>query len=144
MAELVPLIEEVVSNGGTAELTVKGSSMMPMLHDGKDTITLSQKPEKLKKYDLPLYKRPITGNYVVHRVLAVKSKDEYIMCGDNQFFLEHGITYNDFVAVVCEFTRKGKTIKVTDFWYKVYCRVWYYSRPFRRMHSYLVKKFRKK
>ena len=49
MSELAPIIIEKTKSGGTATLTARGTSMLPMLCDNRDVVTLSQKPEKLKK-----------------------------------------------------------------------------------------------
>ena len=67
MEELMPLLQLQMEASGSAVLTVTGWSMLPMLHQGRDTVTLSPLPEKLKKYDLPLYQRE-NGQYVLHRI----------------------------------------------------------------------------
>ena len=46
LAELICLQTE---NGGTATLTVTGSSMMPMLHHQRDAVMLIQKAARQKK-----------------------------------------------------------------------------------------------
>ena len=60
--------------------------MLPMLRQGKDTVELAPLPDKLKKYDLPVYQYP-SGKYVMHRVVDVK-EDFYICLGDNLIELE--------------------------------------------------------
>ena len=68
--ELMPLISERLSAGGSVRFSPHGTSMLPMLKDGRDQVVLSPLPDKLKKYDLPLYRRE-NGQYVLHRIVKV-------------------------------------------------------------------------
>ena len=141
MSELAPIIVEKTKSGGTATLTARGTSMMPMLCDNKDVITLSQKPLKLKKYDLPLYVRKETGQFVVHRIHKVQSDGTYVISGDNQTAMEYGITYDDVLAVVTEFSHKGKKHSTNELSYKLYCRLWCVYHLIRRSILLPTKKF---
>ena len=51
MDELVPVITERLRAGQSVCFSPKGISMLPMLRQGIDTVTLSPLPEKIKKYD---------------------------------------------------------------------------------------------
>lgn len=141
MSELAPIIVEKTKSGGTATLTARGTSMMPMLCDNKDVITLSQKPNKLKKYDLPLYVRKETGQFVVHRIHKVLSDGTYVISGDNQTAMEYGITYDDVLAVVTEFSHNGKKHSTNELSYKLYCRLWCVYHLIRRSILLPTKKF---
>lgn len=55
-------------------------------------------PCDVKKNDIVLYKRA-SGQFVMHRIIKVK-KDEYIMCGDNQYEHEHNIKKENILAKV--------------------------------------------
>ena len=61
--------------------TNKGVSMMPLLREDRDVMIIERVTGRLKKYDVPLYKRP-NGQYVLHRILKVREKD-YVICGDH-------------------------------------------------------------
>ena len=61
---LMPLIREELSAGKSVRFSPRGVSMLPMLRPGMDTVTISPPPEKLKKYDLPLYRRD-NGKYII-------------------------------------------------------------------------------
>ena len=104
--------------------------MLPMLREGYDTVTLSPLPARLKKYDLPLYRRE-NGQFVLHRIVRVGKS--YRCIGDNQFLYEDGVTREQMIAVVSSFTRGGRVIPVTSLGYRLYCRVWHLSRPCRRL-----------
>ena len=97
LEELWPIMEEQIQAGGSVRFGPKGTSMLPLLRQNIDSIVLSKAPEKLKKYDLPLYRRD-DGHFVLHRVVG-EDKDGYIMCGDNQSIYERGITHEHILAI---------------------------------------------
>ena len=128
LAEQLPKLQEILRAGQAAYIKPNGTSMLPMLRQGIDSVVLSPVPEKLKKYDLPLYRRP-DGQYVLHRIVEV---GEFYTCiGDNQYVYEKGIRDDQIIAVVTSFTRGDKKISVNNFSYRLYCRMWHYSRPIR-------------
>lgn len=106
----------------------RGSSMLPMLRQNVDSVVLSPLPEKLKKYDLPLYRRE-NGKYVLHRI--VDAGDTYTCIGDNQFAEEHGLRREQMIALVVGFYRGDTYHSVNESGYWLYCRFWHYSRPIR-------------
>ncbi len=137
--DLMPLIKERLLSGESVCFTPRGISMRPMLEGGRDQVILSPMPQKLKKYDLPLYQRD-NGQYVLHRV--VRAGDRYTCIGDNQFALEHGLRHEQMIAVVTGFVRKGKTYSVDSAGYNLYCRLWHFSRPIRRVFVVVINKMR--
>lgn len=125
---LMPLFHERLAAGQKIKFNPRGISMLPMLRQGIDSVTLSPLPDKLKKYDLPLYQRD-DGKYILHRVIA--AGDTYTCCGDNQFYPEHGLRHDQMIALVTSFSRGEKEHSVRETSYKLYCRFWHYSRPIR-------------
>ena len=130
LEELLPLIQEGLASGKTVKFGPRGVSMLPMLRQGIDNVILSPVPEKLKKYDLPLYRRS-SGQFVLH--LIVRVGETYTCVGDNQFELEQGLRHEQMIALVTAFTRGDRVIPVSDPGYRFYCRFWHYSRPLRRL-----------
>ena len=126
---LMPLIREELAAGRSVRFMPRGISMLPMLRQGKDAVTISPIPGKLRKYDLPLYQRD-DGKYILHRI--VKAGDTYTCVGDNQFALEKGLRHDQMIGLVTEFTRDDKTVSVNDRHYQLYCRLWHYTRFPRR------------
>lgn len=125
---LMPLFRERLAAGQKVKFSPRGISMLPMLRQGLDTVTLSPLPEKLQKYDLPLYQRE-HGKYILHRI--VEAGDTYTCIGDNQFVYEYGLTHDQMIALVTGFSRNGREYSVTDWHYRLYCRLWHNSRPLR-------------
>lgn len=82
--------EEIAHNGFLLYRNV-GDSMLPLIRQGKDLLLIARKPQgRLNKYDVPLYRRD-SGQYVLHRILKVR-KNDYVLCGDNRWRREVGIT----------------------------------------------------
>lgn len=128
MDALMPLFLERLAAGQTVRFSPMGVSMLPMLRQGIDSVELSPVPEKLKKFDLPLYRRE-NGQYVLHRIVEVGST--YTCIGDNQFLLEPGVEYGQVLALVTAFYRGDRKWRVTSPVYRAYCVIWHYSRPLR-------------
>ena len=83
-----------------------GDSMEPMLRNRKDTIIIEPVHGRLKRYDLPLYRRP-DGKYVLHRILQHRFHAVSNRCGDtslprSKFFFQRCITHK-FIASYASF-----------------------------------------
>ena len=121
LADLWPAMEEQLNNGEAVRFEPRGTSMLPMLRPGVDTVLLEKAPDRLKKNDLPLYIR-VDGHFVLHRVVAVRD-NKYIMCGDNQWRLEYNIMPEQILAVAKGFFRGEKYISCNNLAYRAYCIV---------------------
>lgn len=100
-----------------------GDSMIPLIKQGRDVLIISKKPNgRLKKYDIPLYQRD-SGQYVLHRILKVRKKD-YVICGDNRWHTEIGITDKHIIGVLTGIIRNGKEISLSRMNYKIYTHLW--------------------
>ena len=137
----MPLIEERLAAGQTVRFSPRGGSMLPMLRQGIDSVTLSPVPQRLRKYDLPRYRRD-NGQYVLHRVVATEA-ERYTCMGDNQFRPEHGLRHEQMIAVVTAFARNGREHSTQEWAYRLYCRVWHFSRPLRHLWRRGVNKLRR-
>ena len=124
-------IEEYIQNHGQLIITPVGVSMWPMLRGNRDTVLLVKPNGRLKKYDLPVYKRD-NGSFIMHRVLEVHP-DSYTVCGDHQVNPEYGIRDEQIIAVVKGFYRDEKYISSEDKHYMRYCRFWCKSLKRRKM-----------
>ena len=128
--DIMPLIRESLNEGREVTFSPRGTSMLPFLKEGRDTVTLTPPPEKLKKYDVPLYQRE-NGQYILHRVVRVG--DTYTCVGDNQFVLEKGVEHSQIIGVCASFVRKGRKQYPNAPKWRLYAKVWHYSRPARRI-----------
>ena len=124
----MPFIRASLAENTNIRIYPKGTSMMPMIRQGIDSVLLSPVTDKLKKYNLPLYQRK-NGQYVLHRIVAVG--DTYTCIGDNQFDYERGLQQEQMIAVVTAIFRGDRRYSVNSLGYQIYCRVWHYSRQLR-------------
>ena len=121
IADMYPVMAEQLAAGGSVTFGPKGTSMLPLIVQGRDSVTLVRPPERLKKYDIPFYRRS-SGQFVLHRVVKVNKDGTYTMCGDNQWEREKGIPHSAVIGVVSELIINGKSVSVHDAAYMRYCR----------------------
>lgn len=117
---LEPIITEKLNAGATVTIQPRGTSMLPLIRQGQDEVILKKPSGRLKKYDIPFYKRE-SGQFVLHRIVKVR-KNDYVICGDNQTDYEYNITDDMILAVVDAIIKDGKIIPVTDKDYLLYCK----------------------
>ena len=114
--------EDEIKRTGRIIYTNVGDSMMPLIKQGRDVIVISVVNGRLKRYDIPLYKRD-SGQYVLHRILKVR-KNDYVICGDNRCNKEYGITDRHIIGVLSGIIRDGREIPVTDIKCRIYAHLW--------------------
>ncbi len=142
LAMLYPLIREKLDAGGTFTLTITGTSMYPFILGGRDRVTLTSVPGKLKKNDLPLYIRR-NGQFVLHRIVKVCKDGTYTCCGDHQWQLEKGLKHGQMVALATTYVRKGKKITNRNVLYRIYRTVWTWVLPMRRYYFGIERRFQR-
>lgn len=109
MEELLPFIGEAFERGKSFQIPITGTSMNPLLYEGRDFVEIVKPALPLKIGDIPLYRRA-DGAFVLHRVVEIGDGGEYVMCGDNQFILEYGIRDADIIAVAKTLIIDGKRV----------------------------------
>lgn len=114
--------EEILARDGRLFYTNVGDSMMPLIKQGRDLLVIEKTAGKLKKYDIPLYKRD-NGQYVLHRILKVREND-YVICGDNRWSKETGIIDRQIIGVLTALVREGKEIPLDSWKYRLYAHLW--------------------
>lgn len=133
--------EEELKEKGVLVYTNVGTSMRPLIRQGKDVMIIkSVDTGKLKKMDVPLYKRE-NGQYVLHRIIKV-NKDGYVIRGDNTYSNEYGVTDSEILGVLSGVIRNGKEISVNSFGYKVYSYFWLYTYYIRKVVVWMKRKNR--
>lgn len=112
--------EEYLEKYGELTYTNVGVSMMPMIKQGRDSFTVRKLKagEVCKPWDVVLYTRPPKA-YVLHRIIAVH-EGNYDILGDNCIAVEKNIPAERILAVMTEFTHKGKRYTDKDWQYRLY------------------------
>lgn len=139
--DVIELMLEKLNSGGKVTFTPRGTSMQPMLRDGEDVVILEKPQGRLNLFDVAFYKRD-NGQYVLHRVYNFEANGCYVMCGDNQFALEHGIRNDQIIAVMTAFFRKGKSYTVQSLKYRLYVNFWVTTRLPRRVLGFSSRKIK--
>lgn len=148
LADAIDVIEEVLASGGEFCLYPKGTSMLPLIVQKRDSVILKRNAEvPAKKHDIAFYRRD-NGQFVLHRVMKVCEDGTYTMCGDNQTALEKGIRAEQIIAFVSGICRKGKNIEMSGGAYSAYVAVWcfmplrHFALFFRRAKNKIVRIFK--
>lgn len=139
LEEIYPVIKEKIESGGTVQLPITGTSMLPLLVWGRDSVEIV-KCTSPKKYDIIFYRRD-DGHFVLHRIIG-KNEKGYILCGDNQWVKEYGIQNRHIIAVVSAITRNGKKFSISKLSYRIYSKIWVSILPIRKYVLVLSRKIK--
>lgn len=122
LADYEETIRLVLESGGEFRMYPKGTSMLPLIKQGRDSVVLV-KPEKAPaKGDIIFYLRE-NGQYVLHRIVGIED-GRYVLCGDNQIGLEKGIKEEQIIGVVKSVFRGEKCISEKAMGYRIYLFLW--------------------
>ena len=130
LEDAMPLIKEALAQGQEALFSPSGTSMLPTLMEGRDTVVLVAPPTRLRKYDIALYRRE-NGQYVLHRVVNVK--DTYTFAGDNCLQYDKGIAPAQVIAYCTAYIREGERKALASFSCRMRARILHHLRPLRRV-----------
>lgn len=124
-------IRQLVAEGISTTITVKGNSMNPFIVDGRDRITLGPfKDNELRRGCVALV-RDIRGEYLVHRVIA-RDGDMVTLLGDGNVRGTEKAHVSDVIALMRSVERKGRTVSVEGFVWRSYSCLWMLLEPVRR------------
>ena len=126
-------IERSIKELGYAVVPITGTSMMPLLKEGRDRVEL--KPychERLKKGDVVLYKKN-DDTLVLHRIIKTENGEFFTVLGDHQFNNDEWVNKNQIIAVACGFFIKGRYVNEKTRWYRLYKKIWLCNLNVRRM-----------
>lgn len=122
LSEYEETIRTVLESGGEFRIYPKGTSMLPLIRMGRDSVCLEKPAGNLKRNDIAFYLRD-NGEYVLHRVVKAEG-GSYVMCGDNQIMLETGIENRHIIGYVTKIYRGEKLITPKKAGYRLYLFLW--------------------
>lgn len=140
IADYDELIREVLASGGEFRLYPRGTSMLPLIRQGRDSVSLRQLDRSPRKYDILFYQR-YDGSYVLHRVRAV-TPEGLILWGDNQYRLEYGVQNAQIIGYAARIFRDDREVDIDGLVYRLWLWLWQY-RPMRRVLLPIVYHLRK-
>lgn len=139
LEDVLPLMEATLEAGAPFSFFQRGTSMLPMLREGIDSVRLvSPKQREPLKGEVALYRRR-SGAFVLHRIISVEKNGTFTACGDNQGVLERGIPTDSIIAVLDGFYRAGEWVSADDKDYKKYVKKRMMSRHLRSLRCALRK-----
>ena len=126
-------IERSIKELGYAVVPITGTSMLPLLKEGRDLVELeSCSQERLKKGDVVLYKKN-DGTLVLHRIIKTENREFFTVLGDHQFNNDERVNNNQIIAVACGFFIKGRYVNEKTRWYRLYKKIWLCNLNVRRI-----------
>jgi len=125
IAEYDALIREVLASGGEFRLYPHGTSMLPLIRQGIDSVALRTLDRPPRKYDILFYQRT-DGSYILHRVKKA-TKDGLVLWGDNHTMLEYGVTDDMIIGYAARIFRGETELDCQSMRYKLYLWLWQFK-----------------
>ena len=125
LSDYEELIREVLASGGEFRLYPHGTSMLPLLRQGIDSVALRSLDRPPQKFDILFYKRQ-DGSFILHRVKEV-TKEGIVLWGDNHTMLEYGITEENIIGYAARIFRGDKELDCQGFGYRMYLWLWQFK-----------------
>jgi len=122
IAEYDGLIREVLASDGEFRLYPHGTSMLPLIRQGRDSVALRALDRPARKWDVLFYQRR-DGSYILHRVKAV-THEGMILWGDNHTMLEHGVTDDQIIGYAARIFRDEREVDCQSLGYRLYLWLW--------------------
>lgn len=125
-------IELCIKELGCALVPITGTSMLPLLEEGKALAEVEASDKKqLKKGDVVLYKKN-DNTLVLHRIIKIEGEDNFTVLGDHQFKNAEQIKGEQIIAVARAFFINGRYVDGKNPIYRVYKKIWLSSLTLRR------------
>ncbi len=121
-------LADLLSCGAVFPLVVTGSSMMPFLRSGRDTVLL-HKTDRFYRGQIVLFRRK-SGAFVLHRIRRICPDGRLLMNGDAQKWCEY-IQRDQVLAEVISVSRNQRDLNPNSMLSRVLRALWYPTRVFR-------------
>lgn len=132
LSDAIDVIEEILQTGGEFRMYPKGTSMLPLLVQGRDSVVLKRKPaSQIKKHDILFYRRD-NGQFVLHRLMKKKRDGTFILCGDNQTTLERHLHPDQIIGYVSQIYKGDQLLSLRSPSHRAYMLFWMWM-PLRRI-----------
>jgi hypothetical protein len=130
-AVMMEEIRQMISEGKTVTITLKGNSMNPFIVHLRDQMTLGPwKDEEIRKGTVALVK-DIRGNYLIHRIIK-REGNKVTLLGDGNVAQTETATLDNVIGIMQSLTRKGRTYTPKSLTWKIYSAIWAILTPVRR------------
>lgn len=124
LSDYEALIREVLASGGEFRLYPHGTSMLPLIRQGRDSVALRRLDRPAQALDILFYQRA-DGSFILHRVKEVTEKG-LTLWGDNQIMLEHGVREDQIIGYAARVFRGEREINLEGRYYWAYLWLWHF------------------
>ena len=116
--------------GKAVVFPISGSSMLPAVAGGRDFAKAELcEPERLRRLDVVVV-RTDSGRYIMHRITKL-TKFGFYMQGDWRTEGDGFFRFDQIVAQITEFRRKGKAIDLESGFWRFVFGLWVAAAPIR-------------
>lgn len=117
-------IERCLRELGYAIVPTEGTSMWPLLKQGKTLVRVAPADIKpLEKGDVVLYRKK-DGTLVLHRIISAESEGVFSVLGDHQWKNAEQVRQEQILAVAKGFFINGRYIDEKTRRYRLYKKIW--------------------
>lgn len=132
-------IREQIAEGRKVTIRAKGWSMLPLVWDDRDTLTLAAVSEDTFQKGHIVLAQLGTGRYVVHRIARVKGQ-RYCLRGDGNPYQEEYVHRDKIYAELVAIQRAGKQINSKHWLWKFCQHLWPSNGFLRRVLLYAYRR----
>ena len=136
-------IRELIAEGKTVTLTVKGNSMNPFMVHLRDQITLGPWTDTDLKPGTVALVKDIRGSYLIHRIIR-RDAQGVTLLGDGNIGMTETATFDNVIGIMLSATRKGRVIQADSLCWKSYTWLWRILTPVRRFPLGVWRRLNKK
>lgn len=131
-AVMMEQIRELIAEGKTVTLTVKGNSMNPFMVHLRDQITLGPWKDGDIRTGTVALVRDTNGNYLIHRIIR-RDAGTVTLLGDGNLNMTETATFENIIGIMLSITRKGRIVRADSLCWKAYSWIWRIFTPVRRL-----------
>ena len=133
-------IAQLISEGKTVTITLKGNSMNPFIVHLRDQITLGPWTDSDIKRGTVALVRDTRGNVLIHRIVR-RQGNVIILEGDGNIGQQEKATLDGIAGIMHSVTRKNRIYTSKSLVWRTYSWIWMALRPVRRYPLRLWRRF---
>ena len=123
-------IRELVSEGKTVEISVKGCSMNPFIVEGRDQVILGPWSDCQIRKGAVVLVRDSRSIWLMHRIIA-RVENTIVLQGDGNVGTKERASTDEIIALMHAVRRKGKIYSHKSICWKAYSFFWKLLNPVR-------------
>lgn len=132
-------VKELVDEGHTVSLKVKGYSMTPFLINERDSVCLGAfEKDNLKKGDIILGKS-IEDQIVLHRIIRV-DENSVVLRGDGNSYGTETVDKDKIAGIVLSAVRNNRNVDFNTTFWLGFSKIWNVLYPVRRILLFIYRR----